>query len=488
MFFSLLATIAAIVYLMATFFVFSYSLVQISLIFYYKRAAKISISNTTSNPNTLPFVTIQLPVYNEFYVVDGLIDAILEINYPKNLLEIQFLDDSSDETSNVISSRIEAFSNRGILAKHIRRESRIGYKAGALEYGLKMAQGSFITIFDADFRPPKDFLMQTIPFFDDKMVGVVQTKWGHTNEDFSILTQLQAFGLDAHFSIEQVGRNTMGSFINFNGTAGIWRKETIIDAGGWSADTLTEDLDLSYRAQMKGWKFVYLEGVVCPAELPVSMHAVQAQQYRWTKGAAECLLKNYQKLVAHPNISMSTKLHGFYHLANSSIFVMLLLIGVLSFPLFFLIDKISFLQAFSPILYYFQISWFVLAYFYWIPFRRKKLGFFKFLIRFPLFLIMMMGLSWSNSLAVLEAWVGKKTPFVRTPKFNIQSGALAWKKNKYLQNVLGLNVLGELFLFIYFLIVVYYEYTLKIFNLLPFHLMLLAGFGIMLFFTWRHKK
>ncbi len=485
---SLLVTAVFLVYLIASFFVFSYSLAQLSLIYYYKKASYSHPPKLISLPEALPFVTIQLPIYNEYYVIDGLIDSILLIDYPNHLLEIQFLDDSSDETSTIIASRMQEFTQKRILVKHIRRDNRIGYKAGALEFGLNMAKGSLIAIFDADFRPPKEFLRQTVSFFERESVGVVQTRWGHINEKFSILTQLQAFGLDAHFSIEQVGRNTLGSFINFNGTAGVWRKETIIDAGSWSADTLTEDLDLSYRAQLKGWEFIYLEDIVCPAELPVSMHAIKAQQYRWTKGAAECLLKNYQKLLFHPNIASITKIHGFYHLANSSIFVMLLLIGILSVPLTIFHDKIIYLKSLYPVLYYFQLSWFVLAYFYWIPFRQKHIGIGLFLKRFFQFLILMMGLSWNNTLAVLEGWAGKKTPFVRTPKFNIQGIGATWKSNKYLQNIFGLNLIGELCLFFYFLLAVLYDFRYANTGLLPFHLMLTLGFGSMLVFVWKHKK
>lgn len=232
-----------------------------------------------------PLVTVQLPIYNELYVVERLIDAVCLFEYPKNRLEIQVLDDSTDETVSIIAQKVRLYKAQGFDIQHIRRSSRDGFKAGALAYGLTAAKGEFIAIFDADFIPHPDFLTTTIPHFENATVGVVQTRWVHLNESYSLITQLQAFGLDGHFIVEQGGRNAAGHFINFNGTAGVWRKSCILDAGGWSAQTLTEDLDLSYRAQLRGWQFVYLENVETPAELPATMPALKSQQYRWMKGA-----------------------------------------------------------------------------------------------------------------------------------------------------------------------------------------------------------
>jgi cellulose synthase/poly-beta-1,6-N-acetylglucosamine synthase-like glycosyltransferase len=265
---------------------------QLHLTWIYLKAKKRKPAITPEFIN-FPTVTIQLPIYNEKYVVERLLDAVSLFDYPKEKLEIQVLDDSTDETTEIILKKIESMRPLGLNFKLIHREQRVGYKAGALDHGFHIASGEFIAIFDADFIPPPDFLNKTLPYFINEKVGVVQTRWGHINKDYSILTQLQAFGLDAHFSIEQTARSAAGSFINFNGTCGVWRKTCITDAGGWSNDTLTEDLDLSYRAQLRGWKFEYLEDVETKGELPVIMPAIKSQQYRWNKGAAETAKKNF---------------------------------------------------------------------------------------------------------------------------------------------------------------------------------------------------
>ena len=273
-------------------FILFYSLIQMHLVILYLKRGKIKKGSTIPTPDYFPFVTIQLPIYNELYVVERLILQVSKIDYPKDRFEVQILDDSNDETTQIIRKVILKLKESKVKFDLVRRPNRIGFKAGALAYGMNICQGEFIAIFDADFLPKKDFLKKTIPYFIDKKVGVVQTKWTHINENYSKLTQIQAFGLDAHFTIEQGGRNYGKYFINFNGTAGVWRKTCIEDAGGWSADTLTEDLDLSYRAQLKGWYFKYLEKVESPAELPAAMNALKNQQFRWTKGAAECTRKN----------------------------------------------------------------------------------------------------------------------------------------------------------------------------------------------------
>jgi len=270
--------------------IFMYSIVQLNLVLNYKKAQPIPIPESIADEE-LPIVTIQLPVYNEYYVIEGLIDAVCEFDYPMDKLEIQILDDSTDDTVKIIENKVKHYQSLGFDISQIKRAKRTGFKAGALKYGTTFCKGEFIAIFDADFLPSPNFLKKTIPHFKQKNIGVVQTKWGYTNPNYSFLTQLQEFGLNAHFSIEQVGRSIKNHFINFNGTAGVWRKTCIEDAGGWEADTLTEDLDLSYRAQLKKWKFLYLENVVSPSELPIEINALKAQQYRWTKGAAECFKK-----------------------------------------------------------------------------------------------------------------------------------------------------------------------------------------------------
>jgi cellulose synthase/poly-beta-1,6-N-acetylglucosamine synthase-like glycosyltransferase len=232
----------------------------------------------------LPPVTIQLPIYNEMYVADRLIDAVCLIDYPRELLEIQVLDDSTDETRIVAERAVRRNAANGVDITYLHRADRGGYKAGALDAGLKVAKGEFIAIFDADFIPTVDFLRRTISFFSDPKVALIQARWGHINEDYSLLTKIQSILLDAHFVLEHGGRNRSGLFFNFNGTAGIWRRTAITDAGGWQHDTLTEDLDLSYRAQLRGWNFIFLPDLIAPAEVPVEMNAFKSQQHRWAKG------------------------------------------------------------------------------------------------------------------------------------------------------------------------------------------------------------
>ncbi|RKM87624.1 glycosyltransferase, partial [Aquimarina sp. BL5] len=314
-----------VIYTVALLIIFLYSLAQLNLLFNYLKSRKLDDNSPTfdlSKEEETPYVTIQLPVYNELYVMERLLDNIALLEYPKDKLEIQVLDDSTDESVNTTATHIKQLQNTGLDIKHICREDRTGFKAGALKEGLKIAKGEFIAIFDADFLPGKKWLLQTIPYFKNDKIGVVQTRWGHINRDYSMLTKIQAFALDFHFTMEQVGRNYKDHFINFNGTAGVWRKKCIEDAGNWQGDTLTEDLDLSYRAQLKKWKFKYLEEVETPAELPVVISAARSQQFRWNKGAAENFQKLYWKMLKDKTVSIKTKFHSFFHLLNSSMFLL----------------------------------------------------------------------------------------------------------------------------------------------------------------------
>jgi len=408
------------IYAFALLNVFVYSLAQLNLLFNFKK--KKSASRPKRVYDTWPKVTVQLPIYNEAYVVERLIHNIVQFDYPKQLLEIQVLDDSTDESFAVTQNLIEHYQKQGINIKHITRKNREGFKAGALKEGLKQAEGEFVAIFDADFLPKSDWLKQTLPHFYNDKIGVVQTRWGHLNRNDSLLTRIQAFALDFHFTIEQVGRNVGKHFINFNGTAGIWRTSCIYDAGNWQGDTLTEDLDLSYRAQLKGWEFVYLKDVVTPAELPVIMSAARSQQFRWNKGAAENFGKNFKRVFLDTTISKTSKLHSFYHLLNSSMFMVILALAVLSIP-------VLYIKFANPELKY--IFWglsglgistifFIIAYWYSFTslFGKSFKGFFKFLGLFILFFSVAMGLSLHNSIAVLEGHFKKKSAFIRTPKFN----------------------------------------------------------------------
>ena len=305
------------------------------IMLYYHRKYQKNIPKENSSVNEDKVVTVQLPLYNEFYVAERLINTVCEIDYPKNNLEIQVLDDSIDETVEIVASIVEKKKKEGFNIYHIRRGNREGFKAGALKEGLKTAQGQYIAIFDADFMPKPDFLKKTLKYFSNQKVGMIQTRWEHLNEDYSLLTKVQALALNGHFVIEQTVRNKAGFFINFNGTGGIWKRECIEDSGNWQTDTLTEDLDLSYRAQLKGWKFIFLRDFTTPAELPSEMNALKAQQFRWTKGAIETAKKLLPK-VWKSNLPFRVKIQCTFHLTNNIVFPFILIAGILNVPLVFI--------------------------------------------------------------------------------------------------------------------------------------------------------
>ena len=485
-----IAIIVVIVYSLALLFIFSYSIAQLNLVIVYLRN-KILSRNKNSTPllrdENEPIFTIQLPIYNELYVAERLIDCITQLDYPKQKLEIQVLDDSTDETQELIAKKVLEFQKQGFDIHHVRRSTREGFKAGALAYGLKSARGELITIFDSDFLPAKDFLKKTIPSFANEKVGVVQTHWNHVNKNYSLLTQLQAFGLDAHFSIEQKGRNAGGHFINFNGTAGVWRRQCIEDSGGWQSDTLTEDLDLSYRAQLKGWKFIFLEEVFAPAELPVTMSALKNQQYRWNKGAAECVKKNLPKVLKQKDLSPLTKLHAVFHLMNSTVFVAIMITALLSIPMLLIKNHFPQLHLFFLYASFFLAGFLLLGIFYFTALVQQEKHFpknlFIFLKMFPLFLSVSMGLAFHNAVAVLEGYLGKKTSFVRTPKFNILSPQETWKNNKYLDRGISHVTVMEGLLALYFAFGIFLAFYFGDFGLLPFHIMLTFGFAFVFYYS-----
>ncbi|ALJ01076.1 histidine kinase [Rufibacter tibetensis] len=470
-------------------FLFFYSLAQLHLTVLYRRFRK-KTAETPSPPLHWPKITVQLPLYNELYVAERLLQAVAALDYPPGLLQILVLDDSTDETVSLVAKQVQILQSRGVTIEHIRRIERTGYKAGALQHAMPLSTGDFIVIFDADFVPEPNFLKKALPYFTSNRIGVVQTRWGHLNRTYSILTQLQAFGLDAHFTVEQGGRNGGNHFINFNGTAGIWRKETILDAGGWQPDTLTEDLDLSYRAQLRGWEFKYVEEIAVPAELPVTMSALRSQQYRWTKGAAETARKHLLR-VLKSNKSVTTKWLAFFHLLNSSVFVAVLLAAILSVPVMLVQPKypeVTHLFALSSV---FKISFLILAFFYWTSERQlysNKLSPWSFSLRFSLFLVMSLGLSLHNALAVIEGFMGRKTPFIRTPKFNLSAQKENWRQNKYTLPQVPPLTWVEGLLCLYFLGGVVLAFVQQDFGFLPYHLMLLLGFGLVFGYTLRHSK
>ncbi len=422
-----------------------------------------------------PRVTVQLPLYNEQYVAGRLIDASCRMVYPKEKLEIQVLDDSTDETVGIVAGYVERYQKLGFDIHHIRRNNREGFKAGALKEGLRTAAGEFIAIFDADFVPKQDFLLKTVPyFFADASIGMVQTRWEHLNADYSLLTRTQAMALDGHFVIEQSVRNQVGFFINFNGTAGVWRKECITDAGNWQADTLTEDLDLSYRAQLRGWKFKYLNMVTSPAELPSEINALKSQQFRWTKGAIETARKILPS-VWKSALPVRIKIHATFHLTNNLVFPFIVLAGILNVPLVFI------KHAGAHEAYFTFMSVFVFAFigsFLFYLFSQKDVyaDWRKRIFLFPVFMAGSMGFAVNNSRAVMEGLFKKKSEFVRTPKYSIRDKKDSWIDKSYVPIKISSTVVIEIILALYCLFGVASSiYFLEI-AAVPFQLLFFLGF------------
>lgn len=484
----LLSYLTLFLYCISILLIFFYGLAQLNLLSNYIKSKK-EIKNLEkfdfSNSSEIPLVTIQLPIYNEKYVVERLIDNIVLINYPKDKLEIQILDDSTDDSVLETALLVKKYASQGIDIQHICRKNRIGFKAGALKEGLITAKGEFIAIFDADFVPNQDWLLKTIPNFKNPNVGVVQTRWGHLNRDYSILTKIQAFALDAHFTLEQVGRNSQNHCINFNGTAGVWRKKCIIDAGNWEADTLTEDLDLSYRAQLKNWKFIYLEDVETPAELPAVISAARSQQFRWNKGGAENFRKMTSRILDSETFSPKTKFHAILHLMNSSMFLCIFTMAVLSVPAIFIKEYYSHLAIFFNVMAFFVLTSVIFFICYWNTYKNIRGGGFKNFIKyiglFFIFYTIAMGFSFHNSIAVLEGLWGKKSEFIRTPKFNIETLKDKWKDNIYMTKSISKNTIIEGLLMVYFLFGLYSGFRFHDFGLFPFHLMLFFGYGFVFY-------
>ncbi len=488
----ILESIVIAVYSLALVLIFIYALAQLNLLINYlsSQKGKSALPELDlGDPAMVPRVTIQLPVYNELYVMDRLLDNIAEIDYPRDKLEIQVLDDSTDESLNSTARKIEELRESGLDINHVLRSNRAGFKAGALKEGLKFAKGELIAIFDADFLPQANWLKKTIPYFNEPEIGVVQTRWAHINREYSLLTRVQAFALDAHFTLEQVGRNSKGHFINFNGTAGIWRKDCILDAGNWEGDTLTEDLDLSYRAQLKQWKFKYLVDVETPAELPVVISAARSQQFRWNKGGAENFRKMLWRILNNKHISIKTKLHGLLHLLNSSMFLFILIVAILSIPMLYIKNENPHLRAYFIAMSFFVISTLIFFICYWFMFKRTygtgTKSFMHYILMFITFFSIAMGFSLHNSIAVIEGHIGRRSEFVRTPKFNIKSISDSWKGNIYLKKSISPHVIIEGLLMLYFGFGMYSAFVVGEqggdFGLFPFHMMLFFGFGYVFF-------
>ncbi|HXG00252.1 MAG TPA: glycosyltransferase [Bacteroidota bacterium] len=479
-----MAELVLIAYIVSLTILFIFGLQGFIMIYYYLKFRNKK-HTAASLPSEYPAVTVQLPIYNERYVVGRLIEASCAMIYPKDKLEIQVLDDSTDETVEVVAGLVEHYQKLGYNIRHLRRPTREGFKAGALREGLAVASGEFIAIFDADFVPRQDFLLKTIPhFYTDTRVGMVQTRWEHLNSDYSLLTRTQAMALDGHFVIEQSVRNNMGYFINFNGTAGVWRKETILDAGNWHADTLTEDLDLSYRAQLRGWRFIYLNDVTSPAELPSEINALKSQQFRWTKGAIETARKILPE-VWRAKLPLKLKMHATFHLTNNLVFPFIVLAGILNVPLVYV------KHAGMHDHYFAFMSVFVFAFlgsFLFYLFSQKDIykDWQRRVFLFPVFMAGSMGFAVNNTRAVLEGLLKKKSEFVRTPKYNITNKTDSWSDKKYVPLKISSTVVLELALAIYCLFGVASSVYFLELAAVPFQMLFLLGFSFTSILSIKH--
>jgi len=423
----------------------------------------------------LPTVTVQLPLYNEVYVVERLVEAVAAFDYPRELLEIQILDDSTDETRDVARAVAERYRAKGFDVAYLPRPHRKGFKAGALQAGMEAARGEFLVIFDADFVPRPEMLRECLPYFSDENVGMVQARWEHLNREFSLLTRIQSIFLDGHFVIEHTARNRSGRFFNFNGTAGIWRRRCLEAAGGWQSDTLTEDLDVSYRAQLAGWRFVYLKDLVVPAELPVDMNGFKTQQHRWTKGS----IQTGRKLL--PAIFKSAfpwkvKAEAFFHLTNNFSHLLVVLLALLILPAIVIRERIGWQK-----LVVFDFPLFFGATFSFIAFyvsSQREIGrSWKLTLKYMPFLMSLgIGLSLNNLRAVLEGLVNKTTEFTRTPKYRIEGEAGEWKSKKY-RAAGNFSLAGEIVLALYFLAALGFAVKEGYWAGVPFLLIFFNGFA-----------
>jgi len=458
-------------YFLVAFTLFLYGMHAYIMAFLFRRADR---RTPPSMPRDYtPEVTIQLPIYNERYVVSRLIEAAAGLDYPREKLEIQVLDDSTDDTREHVAGIVEAWRRRGLDIVHIHRTDRVGYKAGALDEGLTVAKGEFVAVFDADFVPHAAFLRDTVGQFQDPGIGMVQTRWGHLNEDYSVLTRAQAVALDGHFLVEQTVRNRCGAFMNFNGTAGIWRKQCIRDAGGWEHDTLTEDLDLSYRAQLEGWNFLFLPDVVTPAELPVEVNGLKGQQFRWAKGSVQCAVKLFPRL-ARAGLSPFAKYQAFVHLTNHAVYPLLLLLGIMSLPALLVLDTFPEVSRSFAMATALAVASFGHPVMYFFSQRRAGRGRWESLILIPTVLAGGMGIAVNNTRAFLEGISGKPSAFIRTPKYAILSRRDSWVGKRYRVS-LSPWAFPEILLAGYAAITLVYAFTHQHYLVIPFLALYFTG-------------
>ncbi|MBO6940192.1 MAG: glycosyltransferase family 2 protein [Deltaproteobacteria bacterium] len=424
----------------------------------------------------LPTVTIQLPMFNEMYVVDRLLDGITAIDYPKEKVQIQVLDDSTDETVQIAKAKVDELLEKGWDVEYRHRTDRTGFKAGALEEGLETAKGELIMVFDADFVPTPGVLRKLVDHFTDPKVGMVQARWGHINKDYSVLTQCQSMMLDGHFVIEHIARNRSGRFFNFNGTAGVWRKETIIDAGGWEHDTVTEDMDLSFRAQMKGWRFVYVPEAIAPAELPCEMNSFKTQQFRWAKGSAQTTKKLLWTVLRTP-MPFKVKLELVMHLTNNFAYLFLVVLAALQLPNMLIrrgMDHPELLLLDVPL---FAATCGSICVFYLVTHRALYDNLWGAIKRLPLMMALGIGLSINNARAVLEGLFGKDLEFVRTPKHGVhgEDKSAEWKRKKY-KAKFPIHSLLELAFGVYFVVTIVLAVITGSWVSIPFLVLFMVGF------------
>ncbi len=430
---------------------------------------------------SLPRITIQLPIYNEMYVTRRLLNAACDVDYPKELMDIQVLDDSTDETKDVARKCVEELSGKGFDISYIHRENRVGFKGGALQNGLKTAKGAFIAVFDADFIPQRDIFKKTIDFFVDKKVGMVQTRWSYLNRKYSFLTKIQAIMLDGHFVIEHTARNWSGRFFNFNGTAGIWRKEAIETAGGWEHDTLTEDLDLSYRSQLKGWKFVYLKDELSPSEIPVEINGFKSQQNRWAKGSIQTAKKLLPQILKS-DLPLKVKVEAFFHLTNNISYFLMLVLSVLIYPSMVARINIGWFRMVVADVPFLLVATVGISFFYIASQKEAYKDWKSRLLYLPMLMSLGIGLSVNNSKAVLEALFNRETEFKRTPKYSIEKKKDRWHGKKY-KGEINMLVIVELLLGIYFTFNIYFAFINKIYISIPFLMMFQVGYFYVAFLS-----
>jgi cellulose synthase/poly-beta-1,6-N-acetylglucosamine synthase-like glycosyltransferase len=461
-------------YFIVLFVLAVYGLHRYWLVYDYYKYAK-NVPGPPPEATSWPRVTVQLPIFNERYVIERLVEAVSRFDYPRELLDVQVLDDSTDETQQVASGVVDRFAAQGVPITYLHRTNRSGYKAGALENGLKTSQGEFVTIFDADFIPEPDFLRRTIPYFQNREIGMVQARWTYLNRDYSLLTQVETILLDGHFVVEHGARSRRGTFFNFNGTAGVWRRQAIEDAGGWQHDTLTEDTDLSYRAQLFGWKFLYLPDIECASELPIDMNGFKAQQARWAKGLMQTAKKILPRVFAS-NAPWYVKAEAFFHLTANISYPLMVLLSTMLLPAMIVRFYQGWIQMIVIDLPLFLASTCSISSFYLVAQKElRPKSWRRTFLYMPFVMATGIGISVRNAQAVVEAIIGKKSEFARTPKYKIEGKKDTFVSKKY-RNKAGWMPYAEVFLGVYFALTVVYAVWNENYATVPFLLLFVWGY------------